>query len=160
MIEDPTAIIIVNFLTAIGLEVRTGTLSEDFLPGIRIDAGVMTVDPARLSYCGDLLHEAGHLAVLPSAERNGAAPNVSKDGGEEMAAIAWSYAAAFHLGLDPKIVFHDGGYRGGSDSIVENFGEGRYFGVPLLEWMGLTATKSAAERGVPPYPYMIRWLRD
>jgi len=160
LLEDPAAAKIVNFLTGIGLELGAGTVSESVLPGIRVDGGILLVDRARLSQCGDLLHEAGHLAVLPPAERSSADPNVSKDGGEEMAAIAWSYAAAIHLGLDPAIVFHADGYRGGSEAIIENFREGRYFGVPLLQWMGLTATASAASQGVPAYPHMLRWLRE
>jgi hypothetical protein len=36
--------------------------------------------------------------------------------GEEMAAIAWSYAACVHLGLEPTVVFHSDGYKGGSES--------------------------------------------
>ena len=48
-----------------------------------------------------------------------------------MMAIAWSYAAAVHLGLDPAVVFHEAGYRGGSGSLIENFAQERYIGVPI-----------------------------
>ena len=77
--------------------------------------------------------------------------NLGGDGGEEMGAIAWSYAAALHIGLDPAVVFHAAGYRGGSQSLLENFRAGRPIGVPILQWAGLNGDD---------YPRMIRWLRD
>lgn len=76
-----------------------------------------------------------------------------------MAAIAWSWAAVIELGLEPGIVFHEHGYRGGSVALVENFSAGRYIGVPVLEWLGLTAGDERAGRlGVEPFPAMMRWL--
>ena len=140
---------IVGFLREIGLAVWVAEIDgPTVLPGIKVVNGGLVVDPARLKYPGDLLHEAGHLAVMPAARRAQANDDTGSDGGEEMAAIAWSYAAALRLGLDARVVFHDAGYRGGSVSMVENFEAGRYVGVPMLVWLGLT------ER----YPEMIRWL--
>ncbi len=107
------------------------------------------------------MHEAGHMAMLPPALRGEVEGDAGDNGGLEMAAIAWSYAAALHTGLDPAVVFHPAGYRGGSEALLENFAAGRYFGVPMLEWVGLTATgKRAAALGVPPYPSMLKWLRE
>ena len=75
------------------------------------------------------------------------------DGGDELGAIAWSYAAALHLQLDPGVVFHEQGYHGGSQSILENFAAGRYIGVPMLQWRGLTLDeKSARPLGVEALP--------
>ena len=42
-----------------------------------------------------------------------------EDAGEEMGAIAWSYAAALHIGLDPRVVFHEDGYKGAANSHSE-----------------------------------------
>ena len=149
---DPVTNQIAGFLNEIGLLVCLGGVpSQTFLPGIHIARGVMVVDEAKLTYPGDLLHEAGHLAVTPAAQRNSLDGDSGENGGEEMAAIAWSYAAAVHLGLPPDVVFHDAGYRGGSRSLIENFGAGRYIGVPFLKWIGLTSDA---------YPEMTRWLRD
>jgi hypothetical protein len=90
-----------------------------------------------------------------------AGDNMDDDGGLEMAAIAWSYAASIQLGLPASVVFHEAGYRGGSEALLENFAAGRYIGVPLLEWAGMTATGERAEaRGVQPYPSMLAWLRE
>jgi hypothetical protein len=77
-----------------------------------------------------------------------------------MMAIAWSYAAAVHMGLDPAVVFHDDGYQGGGSSIVENFSQGHFFGVPMLQWLGMTVEPAqSSSRGLAPFPHMLQWLR-
>lgn len=150
-----------EFIRDIGIEVELRIIQDDhcFLPGLLIDHGRIIVDRDRLQFPGDILHEAGHLAVIPAEERksiSGPAIGRRKDApAEEMMAIAWSYAACIHLGIDPSFVFHEKGYRGGSNSIIENFREGRYFGVPVLEWLGMTTTS-----GSIIYPDMIKWIRD
>ena len=156
---DPTTQRIAAFLQEIGIEVVPAVLEgQTFLPGIAIDGGRLRVDEARLSFPGDLLHEAGHLAIRPAAERAG---ELEADLGEEMAAIAWSYAALRHLELEPEVVFHAEGYRGAALGFIDNFAAGRYVAVPLLQWMGMCVeAKHAAEAGVEPYPRMVRWLRE
>lgn len=158
---DPTTATIVAFLRRIGIEVRAGELAEaTFLPGILIDRGGLVVDERRLSFPGDLLHEAGHLAVAAPERRAEMGANAGPDAAEEMMAIAWSYAALVHLGLEPSVVFHPEGYKGGSESLIEAFSSGSPFGVPMLQWLGMTCDgRTAPVRGVPPYPHMLRWLR-
>ncbi len=153
---------IVNFLVDIGLEVRFGEIAgRTFLPGIIIEQGTLRIDEAQLKYPGDLLHEAGHLALKSPGRRKEVQIDAGKSAGEEMGAIAWSYAALVHLQLDPAIVFHADGYRGGSTALIDNFAAGRYIGVPILQWRGLAAeSQLARELGVTPYPQMIKWLRD
>lgn len=150
------------FLHAIGIETKEDKLSPEacFLPGLMIEEGKILVDREQLRYPGDVLHEAAHLAVVPAAERRSlAGPAIGKRPdapAEEMMAIAWSYAACIHLGIDPSFVFHNEGYQKGGSSLVENFREGRYIGVPVLEWLQMTTTKGEG----PVYPAMIKWLRD
>ena len=160
-IRDPLVSKIARFLDDIGLPVRLDPIPEaTFLPGLHLDHGVIVFDEDRLLYPGDLLHEAGHLALLLPAERAQANGDTGDLGGLEMGAIAWSYAAALHLGIDPAVVFHPHGYRGGSQALLENFSHGRYIGVPILEWLGLTVSANRAnELGVAPYPAMRRWMR-
>jgi len=149
---NPVTNQIAIFLNGIGLRVGAGQIPDrTILPGIHVAHGGLIVDESRLAYPGDLLHEAGHLAVNPAARRNSLEGDTGESGGEEMAAIAWSYAASVHLGLSPDVVFHAAGYRGGSQTIIENFSAGRYFGVPFLKWIGLTGDA---------FPEMIRWLRE
>jgi len=158
-LADPLTERLVAFVRGIGIDVRVATLPEKtVLPGLDIRHGAILIDAERLAHPGDILHEAGHLAVTDPAERH--APTLSPSGGDEMTSIAWSYAALRHLGLDPAIVFHRDGYKGGASSIIENFTAGSYFGVPLLQLYGMAVEpRRAAETGVEPYPHMLRWLR-
>jgi hypothetical protein len=159
---DPTTATIVAFLRDIGIPVHQGALADStFLPGILLHQGGIVVDVERLRFPGDLLHEAGHLAVSSPDRRATIDGDAGPDAAEEMMAIAWSYAASVHLQLDPSVVFHPEGYRGGADGLIENFTHGRYVGVPMLQWLGMTLERPQAhERGVAPYPHMLKWLRD
>lgn len=159
--QNPLTDKIAAFLRGIGLIVKAESFdTPTVLEGIMIREGTLLVDESKLKHPGDLLHEAGHLAVIPCKNRN-LDGNVGKDAGEEMAAIAWSYAALTHLNLNPELVFHSDGYRGGSQSIIDNFTSGRYFGVPILQWRGLTIEKKPAEEMSRKfYPNMKKWLAD
>ena len=106
---------IVAFLREIGIPVRTAEVPDDtFLPGIEVERGGLLYDEARLTWPGDLLHEAGHIAVAPPAVRELLGGAMEEPPGVDMAqlewgAIAWSYAAAPDIGIDPAEVFHGGG---------------------------------------------------
>ena len=78
MFADPLTERLVAFVRGIGIAVRATSLPEQtFLPGIDIRDGAILIDEARLTYPGDILHEAGHLAVADPAERNAPAPSGS-----------------------------------------------------------------------------------
>lgn len=158
---DATATRIFEWLRQIGLGVRLEPLGTDtFLPGVTMEPGGLIVDPERLLYPGDLLHEAGHLAIMLPEQRASTGSNAGSDMGDEIAAQTWSYAAAIHLGLAPEIVFHATGYKGSADTLIQVYRDGKA-GVPLLQWMGLTLDRMrAAAASTPPYPHMIRWLRE
>lgn len=153
---------ILDFLASIGLPCQSADLPGDtFMPGIRIEHGRLLYDPLRTLYPGDLLHEAGHLAVMSPRRRAAAHVSVGKRAAEEMMAIAWSYAATLAAGIDPAVVFHEHGYRGGGPSLLENFTAGRTIGVPMLQWLGMTAEPhKAADLGLPEFPHMTKWLND
>ena len=159
MFADPLTARLVEFVRGIGIAVRAESLEPTtFLPGIAIRHGGLVIDPPSLAYPGDILHEAGHIAVSDPAERY--QETLTPNDGDELAAIAWSYAAIRWLGLDPAIVFHEAGYRGSSRAFIENFSAGRYFGVPLLQWYGLTIEPRRGKSSEhEPYPHMLRWLR-
>lgn len=156
----------ISFIKGLGIAVSyTEKEEESFLPGISISGGGLVINKAALLYPGDILHEAGHIAVVPAAERAllnaetiAARPN---NDAEEIGAIAWSYAAVVHLAIDPAFVFHKTGYKGGSANLLESFADKRFIGLPLLQWMGLALDeKNAAEQGKAAYPAMVKWLRD
>jgi hypothetical protein len=150
---------IISFLGTIGISVGAGTVGDSVLRGMTVRNGAIVVDPAVTAWPGDLLHEAGHIAMTDPADRM-AAEAVSTCPGEEMGAIAWSVAAAFEIGVSLDVLFHEAGYRGSGASHSENFGQGHTFGVPMLALYGLTAEPHRAEeQGVAPYPAMQKWLR-
>lgn len=153
--------ILLNFLDEIKIPFEFDNLAENtFLPGLALKQGKLIIDTAKLKYPGDILHEAGHLACVPVEIRATMSDNLEDNNihqGGEMMAIAWSYAACLYLKIDPTIVFHDEGYKGGSRNILENFAEGRYFGVPLLAWQEMTIAPEQALPGQSPFPVMQQW---
>jgi hypothetical protein len=159
---DPVVQRIVAFVRSIGLPVVHGTLDDTaFLPGMALVDGGIVIDEARLRHPGDILHEAGHLAVRAPAERPQSQGRLGVDGGEEMGAIAWSYAATLHLGLNAAVLFHPEGYKDEAATLQQNFGDGHYLGVPYLQWLGLCYEPGRAQiEGCAPYPAMQRWLRE
>lgn len=157
----------ISFLDRVGIPCTMAPLAGNtFLPGLEICNGSIIIDPEQLKYPGDILHEAGHIAVTPAGERQALCGNLGEHEpnnalGQEIAAILWSYAALRAIGLPEETVFHPYGYKGQSDWYIANFKAGSYIGLPLLEWMGICAgPKKAAEMGVEAFPGMIRWLRE
>src|SRR5579883_3111176 len=123
-----------DFLNGIGIETVSQPLPDGtFLPGIEIAEGRLLVDEAKLLFPGDLLHEAGHLAVMPRSMRPSLSGKLLEAGENaelvEVAAMAWSYAACVHLGIDPAVVFHPAGYKGKSQALLLGFSLGIFPGV-------------------------------
>lgn len=154
----------IEFLHQIGIETTFRKIgNKSFLPGLLINKGMIIIDKDALEHPGDILHEAGHIAVVPSADRR----SLSEKGiikrknreAEEIMAIAWSYAACIHLEIDPFFVFHEQGYRGGRDYITDSCHAKSYIGLSMLEKIGLTTNEKNARRlNIPSYPHMIKWL--
>lgn len=153
-----------SFLSQIGIETREQPIDKPtFLPGLFIQNGILLIDPEQLLYPGDILHEAGHIAVSLPDDRLQMSGNITENrpdkAGEEMAVLLWTYAACLYLQLDPRMVFHPAGYHGQSDWLVAQFTAGNYIGLPLLVWMGL-ALPPASKGDVSGFPQMTKWLRD
>lgn len=157
---------IFDFIAGIGLPIVEGALPDaTFLPGVELRAGGMVVDPARLLWPGDLLHEAGHLAVLPAHLRHIAEedqPNATDAAhAGELEAMAWAYAAVHALGIPVEVLIHDGGYRGKSRDLLQMYAFGVYPGLKGLCDIGLTAAPGfTPDCGDVRYPRMLGWLRD
>lgn len=159
---------IVDFLNEIGISCQPETItSETFLPGISIRKGVIYYDEQQLLSPGDLLHEAGHISILSSEDRSNVfeSENVSgsklDDGGAEMAAIAWSWAALKHLNLPPDVVFHEEGYKGDSEALIAAFSNGGGMGISILNWLGMTEqSKPKQTASDNHFPNMHKWVLD
>jgi hypothetical protein len=127
---------ITNFLTDLGFTLRVVStpFRSAFIPGIYIDGMTLLINFDTLQEVGDILHEAGHVAVMPSMFRSTIHGDVdsafaaSKEYLEthdfidencvenpicraliqcgESEAMAWSYAAAVAADIEPRLVFH------------------------------------------------------
>jgi hypothetical protein len=149
---------LLGFLTEAGIAWREGAVADSFLPGLRLDAGVLVIDRSALRWPGDLLHEAGHVATTPAALRAGLSDQIADDPAVphrgEAEATAWAWAALCHLGLPPDVLFHGGGYHGHSPGLALTFQMGVYPGSQGLAQAGLCTL------GAGGYPRLQRWLRD
>ena len=157
---------IFDFIASVGIDIIEVSLPADtFLPGIELRNGGIAVDPGKLVWPGDLLHEAGHLAVLPAALRNQAhedQPNAADvEHASELEAMAWAWAAAVELGLPADVLIHAGGYNGKSGDLLQMYAFGVYPGLKGLCETGMTAAPGfTRDCGPVQYPRMLRWLRD
>lgn len=145
----------IDFLNnVVGIETSFRKIGHNsFLPGLLIYKGTIIIDKDALAHPGDILHEAGHIAIVPAIDRQHLSEKdiIKRKNreGEEIMAIAWSYAACIHLSIDPFFVFHEAGYRGGRDFITDSCRDKNYIGLAMLKQIGMTVN----------YPQMIKWLR-
>ncbi len=132
-----------------------------FLPGVVIAQGELIYALETLVAPSDLLHEAGHIAVTPSAYRDQLdgtlQPEQAFAFGGEIEAIAWSFAAATAIAMPLSKFFHPLGYRGHAPTLAMNFALGVYPGVQGLIGAGLAANVRFDAPGA--YPALQRWLR-
>lgn len=173
----------IDFVRQIGLDVLYGRPNDEpaFTPDsyVWIHEGALYIDFEKF-HVGDFLHEAGHLAVLPSIARPHASGDVEETTGSvlrryigdgsklccypedpiaraciqcgEVEAIAWSYAAAVHVGVDPYLIVEHG-FRNEEerDETLSSCKMRAYFGVNGLRAGGFFDR-------IQHYPKMKRWL--
>ncbi|MCF7499775.1 hypothetical protein [Pseudoalteromonas sp. L1] len=155
---------ILNFLTKIKIAYEmTDLKNKTLLPGLFIQNGILQIDINKLKYPGDILHEAGHIAVCEPIFREQLTGDVYKNGlsikrepqamhGEEIAATAWSVAAVKYLGLPMELIFHEKSYKGSAQNLFDLFENGGLFGQPLLQAWDMTCPNSG-------FPIMREWIR-
>lgn len=156
---------VLTFLNEIGIQVVEKELDDTaFLPGLALGPNCIYIDYNKLLYPGDILHEAGHLAVATAETRSQIGSESLKDwptDGEEITAILWSFAALTYLELPLDFVFHPNGYKNGANWLIESFSNKNYVGLPLLEWMELTLSdEKALLQNQKPFPHMQKWMRE
>ncbi|WP_114391874.1 hypothetical protein [Oleisolibacter albus] len=181
---------IIAFLRDIGLAVEIGPgAAGGFLPGVNIHAGILHVDPDTLVGSGDVLHEAGHIAIVPrrfwpqlgtDLQQSTTAAITAEMGvpddpvlrqiqlNSEGMAQAWSYAAALAIGVPPACIFFPGAYKHtdyeGTHPMQRWIESGTHFGLPSLAQAGMTGVAGPfallQNNGLPPFPQMTRWLLD
>lgn len=168
----------------IDLQWTDGNIENGFLHGCLISPGCrITIERHDATSIGDALHEAGHLAVTPSLFRHlvdndadGVQDVMSKwlddhpdalcsmpedpigrsimQSGE-CEAIAWSHAAAVHLGIDPfeRFIYE-------SDFLIDPCEAARNIHGQLFAnaHLGINGLSHAGFCTVKGFPTMKRWL--
>lgn len=165
---------VIVFLEDIGIPVSVRQGASGFLDLVSAEAGGLVIDPA--CSASNLLHEAGHLAIIPGQFRpmaQGDLSDVEQAMGEAMLleppdsplaravlqasegeASAWAWAAGMHLGLPSGIVIQDEDYDGGGALVRSMLSAGRHFGVHGLHHAGFCDL-----RGPGAYPVMRHWVQ-
>ncbi|MCW8329690.1 hypothetical protein MD588_12810 [Photobacterium sp. SDRW27] len=154
--------LIMSFLNNIGLSIEYTLLDEKtFCSGISLKEGRLYIDRGKLFSPGELLYQAGKIAVSPSVDRAKLNGHILHEPCDDMMVIAWCWAALKHLNLTSDVIFATSRYGDSSCEIIEKFSTGRSIGVPLLQWAGMTnePTRNLNDNMVV-FPAMIKWLRD
>lgn len=172
-----------SFLQEIGIQIVVEAGTSGFLNHMRLEGSSIVVDSMSDDLVGDMLHEAGHIAVIPSLFRSEIRGNLSKvrklmeawlDGhpdcmtwpespigrgifqSGEAEAIAWSYAAAHRLGINTCIPFKKG-FDGAGAEVHAMLAAGAHFGVNGLVAGGMTEHPRFGP--MFPFPKMKRWMQ-
>lgn len=174
--RDPAAISkCIAFAESLGIKARIARRQwqNEFLSGILVWRGALFINPERILGYDDILHELGHLAILPSVIRKHATGNVSSStwgpaerycrahpfrvGYEEdpvqraliqageAEAMAWGFAAMTELGLPLRLSMVDGA------DVLCQLGTNSYLGINGLQAAGMTTTRT--------FPKMLRWVQ-
>lgn len=179
--NSPELTATVNFLRGIGLTVIESDDAKGFLENVRIDAGVLYYRPGVTS-AANLLHEAGHVAIIPAryrqfasdcieeliikmcdemGERQASDPHFDPDSPENCAimqageteATAWAFAAGRAIGLPDHLIIEDQDYDGEGEGVRFALAMNSHFGINGLRRGGMC-------QSVKTYPALTKWLQD
>lgn len=177
-ISTHTALVLA-FLTEIGIPWRLEPGARGFLSKSRIEAGVLCIDPECTSQ--DLLHEAGHLALLPGEFRHLCSADLSRiqramfEGVKrwnpddplmrcmlqcsDPEATAWAWAAGQHIGLPNEAIVANEDYNNTGESMRAALSHRAYLGINGLQAAGMTTLRANPYRPhIPVYPQLTSWL--
>ena len=177
----------VDFLASLGVTVSVVPGTHGFIPHVALRKGCrIDVDRRSDAAVPDLLHEAGHLVTVPSLFRphvamdaNGVAGMMSRYLDEhpgafcgpeedlvargilqcgECEAIAWSYAAAKHLGANLNQMFKIG-FDGEGRALFLRLEAGQHLGIHGLAAAKMTDLPRPILKPEFPFPMMRRWVQ-
>lgn len=170
----------IKFLNSIGITASIEVGANGFCEGVRIKAGTLLVDPS--CQVSELLHEAGHLAIVPGRFRNLLDGNVSQGIRRmmkltshlvgnyddpiaqaimqctDLEATAWAYAAGLHLEIPPEEIISDDHYEGEGVTVRATLQHGTYFGIDGLSAAGFCSVKAGLGTR-PVYPKLAYWTQ-
>lgn len=178
----------IAFIKKIGIPVRRGDLCprHDFQMQIWIEKGELIV--GHHAHAGDLLHEAGHLALLPSSFRIHVCGDIEDSIGPlaetymkenpdalertpedpvarallqsgDSEAIAWSYSAAVAAGIDPYLVCENG-FMPEDGTTSEEIAEAIERSLRIGEYVGIHGLRAAGFlKHVRDWPKLLKWVQ-
>lgn len=170
----------ISFLREIGLCVELVPGAKGFVDGVLIVDGGLHVDPS--APVSGLLHEAGHVAIMPAKYRhllNGdisggikamfddmSLTELDPDGPLYRAALqcsdpeatAWAWAAGRHLGIQPEEIILDEEYDNDGDGIRRMLAVSQYYGINGLSHAGF-CVRGIMGTAQTRYPVMTYWLQ-
>lgn len=174
--------VVLDFLGHLGLPVHAVSRVPEgsFMATVFIRDGGLEVLPQ--ATVADVLHEAGHLAVIPSRFRTYAQDDVDQaiermfealaDEADdtplmtaamhagETEATAWAWAVGCYLGLPSDVIIQDADYDGTGADIRTALTHGAYQGIQGIGHAGFCA-RGARDRaqGRPTFPTLAYWLQ-
>ena len=178
--DCPHAERVVSFLSRIGLSVEVEQGAEGFLKGVEIIKGGLHVDPS--ASVSSLLHEAGHLAIVPQQYRSylngnimeGLARALTEIEGNGLAgddplvckmlqtgdteATAWAWAAGVALNLPGELVIQDQDYGNEGAGVRQGLSMSSYVGINGIAHAGFCCPRVSL-KGLPVYPKLAFWLQ-
>lgn len=165
---------VASFLELIGLETEeVAAVPGSFVPCVEIQCGRLRFTPDALP--SDLLHEAGHVAIMPANFRRMLTGDLDDVVGQvfedlirrglepdhpmtrallqcsDTEATAWAWAAGRHLGLPDDQIITDQDYDGSGAEVRACLKMRCYFGINGLQAAGMCAARH--------YPSMTRWVQ-
>lgn len=149
-----------DFLKKIGMPIEVVPSyipdpADTFFKGVWIANGKLHFCPARVQV-GELLHEAGHMALMPKSQWGDLPTGRWKDdslypplGGfkylGDAAVEAWDYAAALAADIPELCVFVNG-FNGNGLVVWELFDRRKHPGFTLLRFLGMSSAWGRCDR--------------
>jgi hypothetical protein len=169
-------------LNDIGIECLPLNGAKGFVDGVQIKNGKIFYCPIKATP-SNILHEAGHLAIIPNKYRGKAQDNLSAvmsvmakeidfsnpDIGDARAfmqcgdteATAWAYAFGKRIGLSEKLIIDDKDYDGSGATIRIQLKSSHYMGINGLAAAGFCARPGMhSHKPSNIYPNLSKWLQN
>lgn len=172
---------ITKFLNDIGIKTHDSPGASGLVDGVEIRGGELHIDHD--CSVSDLLHEAGHIAIIPLQFRPHLGGNLHKGmkiiwdeltamnlhpdhslhraviQASDAEATAWAWAAGLKIGLPHQEIIGDEDYQGYGRGIKEMLQYNAYAGINGLAHAGM------CKRGITTpkeqhYPIMQRWVQN
>lgn len=180
----PHAEKVFGFVESIGLPIQIVHGAVGFIEHVRIVGGGLHIDPR--ASASTILHEAGHLAVMPACYRqylNGdvgdgvqrmfqemEASEIAPDSPLMRAALqagdpeatAWAFAAGVSLGLPIDVIILDHEYGGEGEAIRIALAAKSYIGIHGIAHAGFCVVRANpySSHSLPTYPELSYWLQE